>query len=273
MSTEEAPRERLTQTQSVARSIALMRCFVQPEGALTLSQLARRTGVNVSTAYRLLQTLCAGGMLAREAEGERYMLGPVFVALGRSALVAAGVPDARAVLETLVESTHESASLGVAEDGHVVVILRQESVELLRFDRPTGTRVPLHVSAMGKALLAFGAEPIPDAVRALGRLTASTPSSITSVRALEKDLKAAVQRGYTVVDEEQYPGLRSVGAPVLGPGGVALAAVAVQGPTSRITDDRIDALGLAVQEAARGLAALPNLALLIAASPARGSTA
>ena len=59
-------------------------------------------------------------------------------------------------LENLARATGEAASLGVRNGGDVVVVLRAESAQPLRFDRPHGARVPLHVSAMGKALLAFG---------------------------------------------------------------------------------------------------------------------
>jgi len=273
ISADSDPRERGTQTQSVARSIALLRCFLGAEAGLTLSELARRTDLNVSTSYRLLQTLCAGGMLEREGDSERYVVGPVFVALARSAFVAAGMGDARDILRSLVASTHESASLGVADDGFVVVILREESGELLKFDRPPGARVPLYLSAMGKALLAFGPEPISTAVRALGPLAVATPRTLTSARALERDLKASVARGFTLVDEEQFPGVRSIGAPVFGADGALRAAVAVQGPTVRITNDRLESLGAAVRDAATALSALPGLGRLTSVVSGNGTEA
>jgi IclR family acetate operon transcriptional repressor len=241
------------QVQSVARAIALVRCFENGETSLTLTDLARRTGLNVSTAHRILRTLCAGELLAHDAPHERYTQGPAMIRLALVAFAAGGFSEALAVLEELVRETGESASLGIREGDDAVVLLSVQSDAALRFSRPPGSHVPLHVSAMGKALLAFGDTPIPDAVRALGPLRAATKKSLTSARRLERDLKAARARGYTVVDEEQHVGLRSIGAPVLDGRGAARAAVAVQGPVARLSEARFDEIGRAAQRAAAAL--------------------
>lgn len=242
-----------SQVQSVARAVALLRCFEDGETSLTLTDLARRTGLNMSTAHRILRTLCAGELLAHDDAHERYLPGPALVRLARTAFASGGFADALGVLQALVQETGESASLGIREGNEVVVLLSVQSDAPLRFSRPPGSHVPLHVSAMGKALLAFGERPIAEAVRALGPLTAATPRSLTSARRLERDLAAARERGYTAVDEEQFLGLRSIGAPVLDTRGVAHAAVAVQGPVARVNEARFDELGESVRETATAL--------------------
>src|SRR3954471_17122772 len=131
--------------QSVRRAASLLACFASAAGPLALTDLARRTGLNASTTYRILQTLCTEGLLQREPDGERYLTGPVLAALGRAALSGSGMLDSLSVLRDLVVDTHESASLGAREGDEVVV--RVESHEPLRFDRPPGVHVPLHASA------------------------------------------------------------------------------------------------------------------------------
>ena len=109
---------------------------------------------------------------------------------------------------------------------------------------------------MGKALLAFGPGEIAAGVKALGPLGKYTPRTITSGRRLVADLDASRERGWTLNDEEQYVGVRAVGAPLLDGGGVARLAVAVQGPTVRLADAQLDRVSRMVQAAAGRLAAV-----------------
>ena len=124
----------------------------------------------------------------------------------------------------------------------MVVVLRAESAQPLRFDRPHGARVPLHASAMGKALLAFGPADPSQAVAELEPLERFTPHTLTA-SALITDLEATRARGYAVNFEERHDGVGGVGAPVLDRHGVARAGVAVQGPIHGFGDDRIPILG------------------------------
>jgi IclR family acetate operon transcriptional repressor len=166
------------------------------------------------------------------------------------------------ILEHLVSRTGESASLGVRERNSIVVLLRSESDQLLRFDRPIGTRVQISTSAMGRSLLAFGPKDVPDAVKALGPLQSMTEHSVTSARVLEEELRTVRGQGFAVITDEQYVGLRSIGAPVLGSNGVARAAVAIQGPVARVADASVPATAEAVMDAANELAKIPQLEVL-----------
>jgi IclR family acetate operon transcriptional repressor len=210
----------------------------------------------MSTTHRLVSTLVDEGMLQREPGSERYEIGPTTIALGRTATGPAQADRAAAVLHALAHRTGESAGLGVGDDRAVVVLAGAPSPHALRFDRAPGTLVPLHASAMGKALLAFGPEPPASAVKALAPLERLTPATLTSQRALVADVEATRERGWALVDEEQFPGVRSLAVPVLGVDGYAVAAVGVQGPTSRMDDDRLDELVAAVADAARALEVL-----------------
>ena len=99
-----------------------------------------------------------------------------------------------------------------------------------------GLAVPLHCSALGKALLAFGAAPLP-----VGPLEARTPRTITTRAGLEAELAAVRERGYAVTDEELESGLVAVAAPVFAGGLTAIAAISVSAPASRLTADLIPA--------------------------------
>ena len=107
------------------------------------AEIAGRRGLRVGTAHRIVRALVRGGLLAQDPRTERYHLGPRLALLGQSAMARYGLDVVRPQLEDLARITGEAASLGVHDGDDVVVILRAESTQPLRFDRPHGSRVPL----------------------------------------------------------------------------------------------------------------------------------
>src|SRR5690606_24835353 len=108
---------------------------------------------------------------------------------------------------------------------------------------------------MGKCLLAFSPA-MEAAVHSLPALTPVTPRTITHPAALRHELEAVRGRGWALNDEERNRGVRAVAVPVLDSTGVAIAAIAVQGPTIRVTDDRLEGLAADIAATARRIAPL-----------------
>jgi DNA-binding IclR family transcriptional regulator len=200
----------------------------EPDG-LALSELALRLGIAHSSVHALLHTLAARGYLRRDAETKRYVLGARLIHL------SLGVSDgldlrsiARDELERLVKESQETAFVAQLH-GHELnyvdkVVSRHRA---FRTDPRLSARVPLHCSALGKAILAAMA---PDRVeQLLGAevLVPSTPSSITDRTELERDLAGIRQRGYAIDDEESMLGVCCVGAPIRDRSGQVIAAVSV----------------------------------------------
>lgn len=225
-------------SQSVARSMALLRCFEAGEATQSLSYLARSTGLSVSTTHRILTALVEAGLLQQDPVSERYALGAGLAVLGALASKSLGLAAAKPLLDVLSHSTGESVNLGMREGGDVLVALGVASTQPLRFEQVEGTRVPLHASAMGKVLLAFA--PSDAGVDHLGRLERLTGSTITSKRVLHRAIDEVRERGWAINDEEREPGVRTVAVPVLDVSGTAVAAIAVQGPATRMTNDRVE---------------------------------
>ena len=250
MANESASR---TGTQAVERALAVLRALEDGPPSLSLTDLAKRTKLSPSTTHRLLRALCDQGMLRQDPATERYGLGPRLVALGERAAAALGLAGARPILEELARASGESVNLGLRDGDEVLVLVCVASSQRLRFDQEAGSRVPVHASAMGKALLAF--EPHrDDTLDALPRLTRLTGSTITSRAALRAELDEVRARGWALNDEEREPGVRTVAAPVLAGDGTARAAIAVQGPAVRMADDRIAELAPLVRAAAAEVA-------------------
>lgn len=123
------------------------------------------------------------------------------------------------------------------------------SSQRLRFDQEAGTRIPAYASAMGKALLAFAPD-LDDVIVHLPRLAKLTGSTITSKASLRADLLQVRARGWALNDEERVPGVRTVAAPVLDERDTAIAAIAVQGPSVRMTDDRLEEIATQIRDLA-----------------------
>ena len=248
----EGPEAR-TGAQAVERAIAIISCFDADVDDLGLGEIADRSGLRASTAHRIVRALVRGGFLAQDSRTERYHLGARLAVLGQSAMARYGLDLAQPELDKLALASGEAASLGVRSGGDVVVVLRAASAQPLRFDRPHGARVPLHASAMGKTLLAFGAADPARAVAELGPLQRFTAHTLTG-DALIADLEETRARGYAVNLEERHDGVGGIGAPVLDCHGVARAGLAVQGPIHGYAEERIPTLGQQVVAAATALA-------------------
>jgi IclR family acetate operon transcriptional repressor len=218
-----------------------VRCLAASDDDLGVTDVATRTGLSVSTAHRLLQALRTDGLVAQDRRTDRYHLGPGFVALGRRAEARLPFGHLVPALEALAAGTGESVSLGTRVGDEVLIVLHVDSPQPLRFDQPPGTFVPVHASAIGKALLAFARDPAGE-VADLTRLEPFTPATLTSPDALLADLERTRRRGWALNDGERFTGVRTMAAPVLDPSGDPWAGLAVQGPAARLPDERLEAL-------------------------------
>ncbi len=240
---ETASTSGLPGAQAVLRAVGLLKAFTAEQPVLRLPELARGAGLNKTTAHRLLSALANEGLLERLPAGAGYRLGPELLALGSRALGAAGLrAAARGELQALAFATRETATLEVLV-GRDVLILDEATGDYVVGSMPSlGTRWPAHATSTGKVLLAQ----LPAAALDLlldGTLAAPTARTITDPAALRRELGRVRRRGWAVAVEELEAGFVAVGAPVLAPDGVAVAAVSIGGPKSRLDHRRLGELG------------------------------
>jgi DNA-binding IclR family transcriptional regulator len=214
---------------SVARALALLDALA--DGPAGVNALARRIGVNPSSASRLLATLESGGLVEREPGGP-YRLGLHLVALADRVLSRLDVRElARPQLRALVEQTGETATLSVADGDQAVTVDfvpgGSSVLSMARLGRPSIG----HATAAGKVLLAItGASP--------GVLHAYTDRTITDPAALAVELARVRQAGWAEAEGEREPDLNALAAPVLGRDGTLAAILGLQGPAARLTSAR-----------------------------------
>ena len=235
-------------TQALARAVRLLKTFSDDRREWRLADLARAAQLHKATAHRLLAALEREGMVARDASGERYRLGPEAIALGARAVRATDLRDvARPELEALAAATSETVTLEVPVGADMLILDEVLSHALIGATASSGTRWPAHATSTGKAVLAArdGAERL-----ATGRLRRCTPRTITQPAALERDLAAVRRRGYAVAAEELERGFVAVGAAVRDESGHAVAALSIGGPSLRFPAARVTSLGAQVRAAA-----------------------
>jgi DNA-binding IclR family transcriptional regulator len=218
---------------SVGRAMALLEALAAAPAGLGVNELSRRIAVNPSTASRLLATLEEGGLAARQPDG-RYQLGLRFVTLADRALARLDVRElARPHLHALVAQTGETATLSIPAGGEAVTVDfvpgTSSVVSMARVGRPN----PLHATAIGKTMLAFGEVALP-----ADELTSFTDRTLTDPGAIAAAVEQICRAGWGEAVGERETDLAALAAPVRGEGGRLAAIVGLQGPLARMTNAR-----------------------------------
>lgn len=248
--------------QSVDRAIDLLLAVAAAGPAdAGVPALAKACGLNRATAWRLLKTLQARGMVAVDANGH-YALGVTAVELGGAAgpdpLIAAAHP----VLERMCARTGETASLAMPVVGGLTYVDEVTPSAVLTASW-LGRTVPLHATSTGKALLAF--LPPAELRRALpAALPAYTDTTITALTQLDAELAATRARGYGTCAGELESALYGVSAPVLDRTGRPLAVLSIWGPKDRVSAESFAELGPIAVAAAHEVGFGPKAPLVVA---------
>ncbi|MDO5669957.1 MAG: IclR family transcriptional regulator C-terminal domain-containing protein [Corynebacterium sp.] len=217
--------------QSLVRGLAVIRTFNADRPRQTLAQVAEATGLARATARRFLHTLVTVGYAS--TDGTEFWLTPRVLELGYSYMSGLGLPAiAQPRLEELSRHIGESSSLSVL-DGHEVVYVNRVPVRrIMTVSITIGTRFPAYATSMGRVILA--GLPADELERYLDTVEfeAFTPSTLTDAAALYTELSRTREQGFSIVDQELEPGLRSLAAPVHSPAGKVVAAVNVSTQTA-----------------------------------------
>jgi len=232
-----------------SKVLCLLEAFTPATPALTLSELARRSGVSLATAHRRVAELLEWGALERGADG-RYRIGLRLWEVASLAPRGLGLREhAMPFLEDLYEVTHENVQLAVREDLEVVFVERIAGRSAVRVLTRVGGRFAMHATGVGLVLLAHAPPEVQEEV--LGApLRSYTEETITDPRRLRRLLADVRRRGYAVSSRQVTMDAVSVAAPIFGPERTVVASVSlvVQADTARPRT-----LAPVVQAAARGI--------------------
>jgi IclR family transcriptional regulator, pca regulon regulatory protein len=224
--------------QSLERGLAVIRVFDADHPELTLSEVARATGLTRAAARRFLHTLVNLGYM--RSDGRRFALRPKILELGYAYLSSQTLPELAAPhLELLVEKVHESSSVSVLDGDEVVYVARVPTKRIMTVAIAVGTRFPAFATSMGRVLLAGQSDDWLDGYLLSTPLKALTPRTIAEPARLRAELVRIRRQGWALVDQELEEGLRSVAAPIHDGDGRVIAAVNVSTHASRRSLDEI----------------------------------
>lgn len=239
--------------QSVDRAARILRALASGPRRLGVSELSDRLGITRPTVHGLLQTLQAHGFVEQDRESEKYQLGPGLLHLGNSYLDLNELRGRSIVqAERLAERTSASVRVGVMHGPSVVVVHHVFRPDATFQVLEVGAELPVHASALGKAILAYAPRELVNDLVAEGlpKLTGRT----LAAKALRAELKAVRETAIARERDEAVLGESSLAGTIFDRSGAAVGAIAVVGETETIMP-RGPSKGLraAVGDAARGI--------------------
>lgn len=220
----------------LGKAMKVLLAFSVEETVLGFSELQHRTGLPKATLHRMLGDLVSARLLEK-VEG-RFRLSRLVFELGMRASVERTLLEvAIPFLEELYERTHETVHLGVREGHEVVYVAKMGGHRQASSPSRLGGRMPLHATAIGKALLAWAPPEVQEDVLA-SRLRRCSPRTVVNRSVLRQQLHDVVERGVAFEYEESAVGITCVAAPVLDVHDQVVAGISVTGPVGRFQPAR-----------------------------------
>lgn len=219
--------------QVLDRAVNLLLAMSRGSGPVNLKFLAAHTGLHPSTAFRILAALQTHGWVERENAGG-YRVGGELRRLAGHAMPAPELREAaRPIMDWLRDQVGESVNLTVREGDEVVYIERSVPNRMMRIEQVIGSRAPLHVTAVGKLMLAeLGETSCREYAQRTG-LPQLTANTLTDIAILEHAVADSAKHGYAFDNEEAERGVGCIGTLVRGKQGQAVAGLSISAPIER----------------------------------------
>ena len=224
---------------SLEKGLSVIEAFDASRPRLSLSDVAKLTGITRAAARRYLLTLTK--LNYAEFDGRYFSLTPRVLRLGYAYLSSASLSaQVQPFLERISEETGESSSAAVLDGDDIVYIARSATRRIMSIGLGVGSRLPAHCTALGRAILAFQPEDEFRAYLQRVRLEARTPKTITDKSAFQDALEATRAQGYAIVNEELEYGLRSIAVPVVKKNGKVTIALNLSAQAGRVSAEEME---------------------------------
>jgi IclR family transcriptional regulator, pca regulon regulatory protein len=218
---------------SLESGLSVIRCFSDERPRLTLSEVARQTGLSRASARRSLVTLQTLGYVG--SDDRQFFLTPRVLTLGYAYLSSLSFADvAQSHLADLANEVHESCSASVLDDFEIVYVARAATKRIMTISLSVGTRLPAYATSMGRVLLAGLSDDQLEAYLGAATLAPLTERTIVDRDQLRAELARTRIRGWCMVDQELEHGVRSIAVPIHDAGGRVLAAVNTSAHATRV---------------------------------------
>lgn len=219
--------------QSIERAAAIMQLLARGSGRLGVGEIATSLGLAKGTTHGILRTLQSVGFIEQDSETGRYQLGAALLHLGTSYLDINELRS-RSInwADRLAARSGEAVRIGTPHNGKVLVVHHVFRPDDTLQSLDVGTLLPLHATALGKALLAYDADLAVqvqhDELESFTRRTIVRPAALTRALAAIRDAGWAAESG------ESVPGEASIAAPIRAVGGLVVGSIGISGAMERL---------------------------------------
>lgn len=218
---------------SLEKGLLVIEAFDATRPRLTLSDVAKLTGITRAAARRYLRTLTK--LNYAEFDGRYFSLSPRILRLGYAFLSSTSLSSRlQPSLERISEETGESSSAAMMDGDEIVYIARSATRRIMSIGLGVGSRLPAHCTSLGRAILAYQPDDEVEAYLDRVRLEALTPKTITSKTGLREALRTTRAQGYAIIDEELELGLRSIAVPLVQRNGQVTIALNISAQAARV---------------------------------------
>jgi len=219
---------------SLAKGLNLLMCFTKDRPVWSLTEMARANGMNLPTARRYLHTFTKLGFMVKDDSAKTFQLTLKVMQLGGWVFGSMGIrdrlmPHMKSIRNEMDVTTH----CAVLEGNQIIALERVLSSDVVNIDLSAGSRLPIHATSLGKAIVAFMDEREQKKIAALLEFKPLTPHTITGVSLFLEELKTTRSRGYAVADQELNIGLKTLAIPIFNTKGEVEASFGVSYPCSR----------------------------------------
>lgn len=235
-------------SKTVMKALDILEVFLKSDGALSLTEIAKSTGLNTATTYRLVSTLLKRGYLS--SHQSKGMYSPGLKMLDYNFAIRRNlnfIDFAYMSLSKLSKAQNESAYLAVKDGDESVVIEEVGIDEDLRINSPVGKRLKLHCTAGGKILMTSLSEEERKAYYSRNSLQSFTKNTITDISKLEKQLEIAKMEGIAFDNEEYRMGIWAAAAPIYNTNGSIIATAGILVLRSHIEGDNTEKYATAIK--------------------------
>lgn len=223
---------------SLEKGLLVIEAFDASRPRLTLSEVAKLTGITRAAARRYLLTLTK--LSYADFDGRYFSLSPRILRLGYAYLSSASLSTrVQPFLEQISEATGESSSAAILDGDDIVYIARSATRRIMSIGLGVGSRLPVYCTSLGRAILAYQSEDTIIAYLARVRLEARTPKTVTDKAELHDVLRATREQGFAIVNEELEFGLRSIAVPVIQKSGQVTIALNLSAQAGRVSADEM----------------------------------
>lgn len=241
--------------QSIDRIFLIVELLSMHPKGISLTEICSATDLPKGTVSRMLAALISHGYAVQEIDTKRYRLTMRLFEIGSRVAGSANILSvARPYLEYLSNVSGEAVHLVSRVNDEVVYLYKEEaSNSIVRMSSFVGLRNPMYCTGVGKSILAFLPD---DEIRAIWQRTKPvrfTENTITTLSALDADIRLIRQRGYAIDDEEHEAGVRCIAAPILNFSGSPVAAISLSAPAVRLDDAEIQKYAPMVLDAASNI--------------------